>query len=393
MSSDTFRYRVEKVEGRDVVLEIRPTTAGGLCDLAWSRSFVLMLMREGGAPVTFEQTMDVAWLAENLGKYITRVVPERLVGFAYEPSLRSVASEWCIPAEHLQPRLTVRATLANEALTECLAEGTSSGTTAFDVWYQDPEHVALTLTAEMPPTFDPIPDIVQKIENALRERLSGWQSTPLLGLHKVGADAQLSIRITEGYRALPRSAAEIEVTIDVPAFAALPAPAKAPYGRTFLVSARICDRGAVPARWFRHFAADGFVPRIEYFEDDAPQEPFESFIERIAQAVEPPNLDELLTRDGLRGLLEQGLQSLPLKKGQPAVAPIGSWKTPEMAAGWQWEWKHGHRWRPEPLWNRVALHAAFGTRDEARAALAQARAISKQVPGVLKPLIASLDVK
>lgn len=393
MSSDTFRYWVKEVAGRDVVLQIQPTTAGGLCDLAWSRSFVLMLMREGGAPVTCDQTLDESWLKEHLGEYVTRVVPERLVGYTHERTLRSVAADWCIPAEHLQPSLTVRATLANEAMTAYLPEGTGSGTTAFDVWYRDPEHVALAINTEMPPTFDAMLHLKQKVENALRERLSGWQWTPLLGLHKVGADAQLCVRVTEGYSGLPRSAVEIEVTVDVPAFTALPAPARAPYGRTFLVSARLHDGGAVPARWFRHFAHDSFVPRVEYFDDDAPQESMESFIGRIVCAVDPPGLDALLTRDGLRGLVEQGMPSLPLKKGQTPTTPLDNWVAPAMPVGWHWEWKHGHRWRSEPIWNRIALHAAFGTRDEARAALAQARAISKQVPAIMKPLIASLDAK
>ncbi len=391
MSSDTFRYRVDKVEGRDVVLEIRPTTAAGLCDLAWSRSFVLMLLREHGAPVTFEQTMDTRWLAEHLTEYVTRVVPEHLVGYTTDRSLRSVATDWCIPVEHLQPRLTVRATLASAALAAYLPVGASAGTTAFDVWSSDPEHVALAIRAEAAPTFDAQPGIVQKIEAALREKLSRWQSTPLLGLHRPGADAQLRVRFSEGYSGLPRTAVQIDVDVDVPAFTALPAPARAPSGRTFLISAKLHDGGAVPASWFRHFAGPSSTPTLEYFDDGAPQEPFDALVDRIACALEPPGLDALLTRDGLRGLLEQGLQTLPRKKGQPAVTPLGTWAAPPLPAAWQWEWKHGHRWRPEPIWNRVALHAAFGTRDEARAALAQTRAISKQVPAVLKPLLAALD--
>jgi hypothetical protein len=393
MSSDTFRYRVEKVEGRDVVLEIRPTTAGGLCDLAWSRSFVLMLLREHGAPVTFEQTMDTRWLAQHLGEYVVRVVPERLVGHTSESSLRSVATDWCIPAEHLQPRLSVRATLASEALAAVLPVGASAGTTAFDVWGNDPEQVALVVRAETPPIFDAQPGIVKELEAAVGERLRGWRSTPLLGLHRVGADAQLRVRFSEGYSGLPRSTAQIEVQVDVPAFEALPGPARAPFGRTFLVSAKLHDGGAMSAYWFRHFVGASSAPRLEYFDDDAPQEPFDAFVDRIACTLEPPGLDALLTRDGLRGLLERGLQTLPRKKGQSPVTSLGGWAEPTMPDAWRWEWKHGQRWRPEPIWNRVALHAAFGTRDEAQAALAQARALAKQVPAGLKPLIASLDAK
>ena len=391
MSSDGFRYRVKKVEGRDVVLEIRPTTAGGLCDLAWSRSFVLMLLHEYGAPVTHEQTMDTRWLAQHLDEYVTRVVPEHLVGYTNDQSLRDVAIDWYIPAEHFQPRLTVRATLASEALAACFPEGESAGTTAFDVWSSDPEHVALPV-AERPPTFDPQPDFAKQIDAALRERLSGWQWTPLLGLHKVGADAELRVGFSEGHGGGPRSAVHIDVDLHVPAFEALPPPARrALYGRTFLLSGKLRDGEAGSTPWFRHFAELPSTPRFEYFADDAPQESFDAFVDRIAGTLAPPWLDTLLTRDGLRGLLEQGLQALPLKKGQPPVTPLGAWATPAMPAAWRWEWKHGHRWRPEPLWNRVALHAVFGTRDEARTALAQARAISKQVPALLRPLIASLD--
>lgn len=46
MSSDTFRYHVDRVEGRDVWLTIRPSGAAGFCDLASTRSFVLMLLAQ-----------------------------------------------------------------------------------------------------------------------------------------------------------------------------------------------------------------------------------------------------------------------------------------------------------------------------------------------------------
>lgn len=390
MSSDTFRYRVEEVAGRDVVLTIRPTTAGGLSDLAWSRSFVLMLLREQGGPVTFEQTMDTGWLAEHLDEYITQVTPERVVGYRNESSLRSTATEWEIPAEHLQPRLTVRATMASEALAACFGAGDSDATTAFDVWSDDPKHVSLrALASGDEPPFDPQPDFEKRILDALRERLADWQWSSLDGLTRPGADATLRVKIAEG-RKLPRTTAKVEVELRVPAFEDLPKPARAPYGRTFLVKGALLDRHLSP-HWFRRFAAAPDTPELVYFADDAPMESFEAMIERLALALSPPELDALLSRDGLRGLVEQGLPTLPLKKGQPAVTPVGAWAAPALPPTWRWEWQHGYRWLPEALWSRVALHAVFGTREEARAALAQARALSKQPPAVLKPLFVSLD--
>ena len=390
MSSDTFRYRIDEVEGRDVALTIRPTTAGGLCDLASSRSFVLMLLREQGGPVTFEQTMDTGWLAEHLDEYITRVTPERLVGCRYESTLRSTATDWEIPAEHLQPRLTVRATMASEALAACFVAGESDATTAFDVWSSDPKDVPLkALASEDAPPFDPQPDFEKRILGALRERLAGWQWSDLEGLSKAGADATLRVRITAG-RTVPRSAAEVGVELHVPAFEKLPRPARALYGRTFLVGGALHDRSLSPY-WFRRFATDTGTPELVYFAADAPMESFEAMIDRLALALSPPDLDALLARDGLRGLVEQGLPALPRKKDQPAVTPLGAWAAPALSPAWRWAWKHGRRWRPEPLWNRVALHAVFGSREEARAALAQARALSKQPPAVLRPLFVSLD--
>lgn len=116
MSSDTFRYRIDRVDGRDVLMTIRPTTAGGLADLAWSRSFVLMILERRGLPVDFEHTMDAAWLAAHLDEYVTRVEIVRLAGIRYEQILRRQAEQWHIPAQHLQPSLTLRVTLASEAL-------------------------------------------------------------------------------------------------------------------------------------------------------------------------------------------------------------------------------------------------------------------------------------
>lgn len=391
MSSDTFRVQVDEVEGRDVVLTIRPTTAGGLCDLASSRSFVLMLLHEQGGPVTFDQTMDTAWLAEHIDAYVTRVTPVRVIGYMREASLRSTASDWHIPAEYLQPRLTVRATMASEALAVCFVAGDRMATTAFDVWGDDPVHVSLReIPSEYPPTFDPEPDVEARMLSALRARFPAFRWSDRDGLCREGADATLRVRIVPVTSGLPRTCVKIEVELHVPAFERLPA-ASASHGRTFLVGGRLDDGTSDTAFWFRRFAVDPGTSRLELFADDAPLETFDAMVDRLAQALSPPDLDALLSRDGLRGLVEAGMPTLPRKKGQPAVTPVGAWPAPALPPTWRWTWKHGQRWHAEPLWTRVALHAAFSSREEARAALAQARALSKQPPAVLKPLFASLD--
>jgi hypothetical protein len=293
--------------------------------------------------------------------------------------------------EHLQPRLTVRATLASEALAAHFARGQADATTAFDVWGADPEHVPLTLAGEPPPVFDPRPDLARALLEALRPRLPGWDATADGALVRPGADATLHVQLTKLDGFALRDAVELRARIEVPAFGALPAPDRAPYGRTFLVSASLVEPATGRSCWFSRYADDPATPRVEYFVGDARLESLDELADRLARVLDPPGLDALLTRDGLRGLCERGLQTLPLKKGQAGVAPLGPWPAPALPPAWRWEWKHGLRWRSEPLWNRVALHAAFGTRAEARAALAQTRALSRQPPAILKPLLASLD--
>jgi hypothetical protein len=392
MSSDAFRYRVVGVEGRDVVLEIRPTTAGGLCDLMWTRSFVLMLLREQQGPVEFEQTMNVPWLTAHLDEFIERVVPEALVGYATESTLRDVCREYCIPAEHLQPRLRVRATMTSEALAAHFSVGSSDGTTAFDVWWQDPRHVAKLPQAEDAPEFDPQVDFERCACMAIAARSQRW-TLEHDRLVCEGVDARLVVRPTDSYCKIGRANFEVELALEVPAFEQLPATPKARGSRVDLVLGQLHDACATHRFWHRRFANEPEVARVEYFADDAPQESFETFVERLALAIEPPELDAMLHRDGLRGLVERGIASDPTKKGQTAPVPLGSWAAPSLPPTFHWTWKLGkhQRWRTEPLWNRVALHAAFGSKDEARSALAQARALSGKPPAIWKGLYASLD--
>lgn len=392
MSSDAFRYRVTKVEGRDVVLEVRPTTAAGLCDLAWSRSFVLMLLREQGGPLTYEQTVSEAWLAEHLDEYIVRAVPEALTGLTYEPSLRRFGAQFCIPAEALQPRLTVRATLATEALAAHFSVGTTDGTTAYDVWLRDPKQVPLAGATTAPLTdYDPQPEFSRRIAAALCTRLKGWEQRAPEALHRAGPDATLRLELRDMGAGSLRSSVSVRLSLEVPAFELLPMAKKAAFGRCSLLTGTLAATADGEKSWFRRWAHEPERERLEYFADDAPLESFEAMVERMARALESVDLDALLARDGLRAMVEQGISQWPCKKGERAPTPVRSGAAMPAPAAWQWEWKHGHRWLPESIWARVALHAAFGSRDEARAALAQARALSKQPPALYKPLFASLD--
>lgn len=78
-------------------------------------------------------------------------------------------------------------------------------------------------------------------------------------------------------------------------------------------------------------------------------------------------------------LESSGLAALTVSGGHAAVGPA-----PALGSRWHWSWT-------DPFWKRVAVHAALGSRDHARAALAQARGRWKKSPKEFATLINSLD--
>lgn len=386
MSSDTFSFRVTAVEGCDVVLEIRPTTAAGFCDLAYTRSFVLMLLRQLGGPVTFEQTLDEAWLRDHLAGYIRSVRVEQIEGLTHESLLRQLGAEWQIPVEHLQPRLTLRATFADEKLAAFFPVGHSDGTTAFDVWWSDPERAALPLERRDPPPFDPQPAAPEEAAAALLALLPRWKQSPWLGLHRESADIRLRVSIEKGFYAL-RPGFNVRLILEVPAFAQLGGKKRGEAPSPVLLNGILRPR-AVPC-WFRQYLAEDEGPQpLAYFVGEPALEELSVTHQRLARALGDDEVERLLTREGVIGLFEALLASRPKKELPPDHARLGVGQAPRLPAP-QWHWE----WRPECLWRRVALHAALGRPEDAQAALAQARARSKKPPKELKTLLAALDAK
>jgi hypothetical protein len=383
MSSDTFRVKVIAVEGRDVLLGLKPSTAAGLCDLARTRSFVLMQLHRHGGPVTFEQTLDVEWLKQHLDEYVSAVRIEKLQGLTYEPLLRQIARDFQIPIDHLQPRITLRATMASEALAAFFPEGESEGTTSFDVWL-DPLAAEVPSQVEDAPPYDPRSDPVGDIKAAVPSLMPRWKSD-FLGFERAGADATIHVRFDSSSFAL-RPGFTVHVVLLVPAFASHGGKKRGEAPSSLVLSGQVSPR-ATPY-WFRQYEGASDEPQeIATFADEVALEDLSSPHERFARTMDDPAVDELLTREGLMGLFEDTLAARPPKELPPNYARLGQARAPVLLGRWQWHWK------PELLWQRIVLHAALGRREDARAALAQARARSKRPPKELKILIAALDVE
>lgn len=380
MSSDTFRVRVLSALGRDVVLEVRPTTAAGLCDLARTRSFVLMQLRRHGGPVTFEQTLDIEWLKQHLDEYVTSVRIERLQGITYEKTLRDIARDFQIPIDHLQPRMTMRATMASEALAASFPVGESDGTTSFDVW-MDPLAAEIPHAVE-PPPYDPRPNPVEDLTQAVSSLMPRWRPS-FRGFERAGADATITVTFDPARYSL-RPGVMVRVMLFVPAFGGFGGKKRGEVPSTALLSATLQPN--VTPYWFRQYSFANDQPHeLAYFADDVTLEDLSSLHERFARTMDDPAVDALLDRDGLIGTFEDVLGARPKKELPPNYARLGSGSAPTLPARWQWDW------RPEFLWQRIVLHAALGRREDAHAALEQARAKSKRPPKELKILIASLD--
>jgi hypothetical protein len=392
MSSALYRYRVDAVEGRDVVLTVRPTTAAGLCEVPLSRAFIAMLLAEHGGPLTLESARDYReWLPAHIDEHVTALQIERASGVFHEGSLRQDAKFYQIPLAHLQPELTLRATFADEARASCFAVSSSFAETvdAWDCWGADPKKVEEPRSPAYPPPFGVFDASEATVLAALSPLLPRWKTTPVLGLHRENDGVRLRVRVGSAYAPGKQSTAfrpgfEVVVTLEVPAFGELPRGEKR--GETpgdGLVWGELRP-GTGTVYWLRGYVGpDDVEPEPVTFADDVKlEEPAELFA-RVARALDGPDVAALLSPKGVLGLVEDIIAARPKKELPPNLTRLGAGAAPALP---RWNW----RWEPELFWKRVALHAALGSRDDARAALAQVQAKYKKPPKGLRALVESL---
>lgn len=388
MSSDAFRYRVVAVEGRDVVFEVRPTTAGGLCDRPSARGFFAMLLADHGGPLSIDEAIDPQWLAAHIDEHITGLKLEAARGHQFEKYLRDEALAWQIPVEHLQPTFTFRVTMADEKRAACFDAGSGwVGTTAYDPWGDDPRKASFQESYADPAPFAPFPDLpdVNGIAAALLPLLPGWKIDPVLGLHRETDVARLRLWFYPGNNKR-RPGFDVHPRVDVMALSKLESGPK----RGTTPSPTVLQGTLHPAAtryWLRGYvAADDAIPEMATFVDDVKIEDAPATLARLARALQGPAVDALLTRDGVLALVEQLLDEQPTKQKAANHRRLLATTTPALGPRWVWNVD------TDLLWQRVALHAGIGSRDDAKNALAQAQAKSKKPPKELKALIAALSI-
>src|SRR5690606_12875523 len=180
----------------------------------------MLLTQHDRSVATLEQILDVAWLEQHLDEFVESVRIDRMKGFTHEGLLRQIGAQWQIPAEHLQPRVTLRATMASEALARRFVVGDSAGTTAFDVWGFDPKRATIPSEIESPTPFDPMAWEPAYINAAVLERAPRWRHEPLLDLHREHDGVCLRVVFWPGGYEL-RPGFRASVMLWVPGFAEL----------------------------------------------------------------------------------------------------------------------------------------------------------------------------
>src|SRR5690606_11951455 len=153
----------------------------------------MLLTQHDRSVATLEQILDVAWLEQHLDEFVESVRIDRMKGFTHEGLLRQIGAQWQIRAEHLQPRVTLRATMASEALARRVVVDDSAGVSAFDVWGCDPKRTTLSIEAESPVPFDPMTGRVAEQNAAVMEWAPLWRHEPRLDLP--GAHGGVSPRV------------------------------------------------------------------------------------------------------------------------------------------------------------------------------------------------------
>lgn len=385
MSSDTFRYRIDAVEGRDVRLTVKPTTAAGFCDRPMTRSFVSLLLAEHGGPPTIDEALDVKWLEQHLDELVSEIVIESVVGLTHEGILRNMALTLQIPVEHLQPVFTLKATMASEALAKRFEVAAWTGTTAFDVWGGDPK------SASMPTQVGDVEPFVAHVNasaqasSAMPAHLGRWKTDPILGLHRETPNARLRVWFYDGTLEV-RPGFTANVVLEVPAMRAVGGTKRGEVVPQWLVVGTLRPRSA--PYWFRQFLGDEDAPpQLVYFVGEPGVEELDATYARLARTLDATQVDVMLTREGVIALVEDLVAARPPKERPSNHERLGNGTAPALPPEWVWSYD------ANLLWMRIAMHAALGARADANAALAQARAKSKKPPKELKALIAALDAE
>lgn len=152
MSSDTFTIGVEAIAGAVVTLRCTTSTAGGLNDFATTRSFALIALEDG---LPYQRTSqlqtaiqrtspdgewprfwDEAWMAAHVDALIVKTeLLERRNVIGNEQAWWDAVEQREDPPRH---EFVLRVTMRDAAYLEGLSVGARWGTTAFDVWGDDP---------------------------------------------------------------------------------------------------------------------------------------------------------------------------------------------------------------------------------------------------------------
>ncbi|AKT41355.1 hypothetical protein [Chondromyces crocatus] len=381
--TETFRYRTLAVEGRDVVLEVRPTLAGDLCAIPLTRSFFAHLLAERGGPPTVDQSLDVAWLTSHLDELVTSIVVERLRGMTHEQLLRSTGTKRQIPIEHLQPTVTLRATMHSEAIAAAFSIGSWEGTRAFDVWQEDPRRAVRPDQFDTFDPFGPFPDAAKGAKEAVLAKLPGWETPDGHTLRRSAADARLTLSFVDTGET-ERPGFEARYALEVPAMSTLGSHRVGESVSPTILSGQL--QPPFSHYWFRRYVGAGDTfPELATFVGQPELDSTDATYAHFLRLLDPPVVDALLTRAGVLGLIENIVASYSKKELPRNHRRLGTYVAPPLGSGWKWTFHH-----QKLLWTRVALHAVLGTHDDARAAIEQARARMKVPPRELKRLYVSL---
>lgn len=368
MSSDAYRVKVLSVNGREVSFEIKPTTAGGLADMATTRSFVAMLLYDVGGPSLFTELNDEAWAAANLDKYVVSVRVVSIIGRRTEDSIRWAAEHYCVPIRHLQPRITLIAEMATEELASHFEGAGSFGTTAFDIWWNDPKRPSVQSDWVEPQKFDPDPGLAQRLVPLVRARLTGWvpegeQSLALVGEGGGRLVVTLAMPFGQGFL---REAFSVSTQVFLEGLERFYDRARGIPGPALL------EGGIAPDSY------DVWCRTCDIYTEDpesAPRESDESVADRIAAQLSGDHLRALVTGDGVAQLVESVCGGLVKRFGVRTFSPLRPQNEVSKLERWSF-----HSRDSDIFWKRIALYSALGDDICARSAAEQACAKWKKRP-------------
>lgn len=378
MSSDTYRVKVKKVEGREVTLEIVPTTAAGLGDLAFTRSFVAMLLYDVGGPSLFYELQNDDWNKAHLDEYVVNTRLVSLIGLRDDALIRRFSEQFVIPIRWLQPHLTLVAEMATEELAGHFQSALSFGTTAYDVWYYDPKRPALPSDWVYPPTFDPDPALLQRIVPLVRALLPQWSPEGDRSLYLSSADGlRLTVSFDQSTFGTPfRGHFNIRALLWLEALRNRYVKAN-PNGSSVLAQAGIppSPPAVVWCKTCDLYASDP---------ETTPRESDEELAERIAAELQHESIQPWLNANSAASIVEDICEGLvkrfkvkTFQRLRPTAAPH------------KWSWNASNS---DIFWIRVALYGELGDDASAKEAAQQACARWKKPPKWITGELARLGV-